>query len=162
MRVFQTYLVCIRPPSTISHSRWAHAADIWECNWLYKDLMQGKHTLVKICEWHYQIRLGATGTWESHEKSCDIPFSRVGPQPSNTSENATGSDKPRTLSTQRWETPCRQENSTEITSRKRSDCKLQELCNNCERTRGVTREGHEGRAHPLKISTSVFRGSVER
>ena len=26
------------------------------------------------------------------------------------------------------------ENSTEITSRKRSDCKLQELCNNCERT----------------------------
>ena len=38
------------------------------------------------------------------------------------------------LSTQRRETSCRQENSTEITSRKRSDCKLQELCNNCERT----------------------------
>ena len=33
--------------STISHSCWAHAADIWECNWLYKDLMQGKHTSQK-------------------------------------------------------------------------------------------------------------------
>ena len=38
------------------------------------------------------------------------------------------------LSTQRQETSGRQESSTEITSRKRSDCKLQELCNNCERT----------------------------
>ena len=40
----------------------------------------------------------------------------------------------REMSTQRRETSCRQENSTEITSRKRSDCKLQELCNNCEST----------------------------
>ena len=29
-------------------------------------------------------------------------------------------------------------------------------------SRGVTREGHEGRAHPLKISTSVFRRCVEK
>ena len=59
------------------------------------------------------------------------------------------------MSTQRRETSCRQENSTEITSRKRSDCKLQELCNNCERTV----KNNEGTTPKTGKKGSIYRQS---
>ena len=62
--------VHIRPPSTISHASWAHAADVWECNCMKTDCPR-THVSQKICEWIYRIG------WNRHlwESKTYLPFS---------------------------------------------------------------------------------------
>ena len=63
-----TSLVYIRQLITVSHARWAHAADVWEWNCMKNECTANTHES-KICGWHHRIASDATGTWDSEWES---------------------------------------------------------------------------------------------